>query len=250
MKFNDTNSYFGFQRVNLAEKARRVYGLFSAVAPKYDLMNDLMSLGIHRVWKSSLVSIVNPPQGARILDLAAGSGDLALALGKKYPDYAELVVSDINPNMLQLARTKLTNAGLVRNVRFVQADAQKLNMADDYFDRIVMSFGLRNVPNKTKALHCMYSKLRSGGRVFILEFAKVTNAQLARLYDLYSFNVIPRLGKWVAKDKEGYQYLVESIRVHPEQAELLAQLQQCGFVGCAYHNMSFGIVAIHYGVKP
>ena len=250
MKFKDKDSYFGFKRVNLAEKARRVSDLFSSVAPKYDLMNDLMSFGIHRLWKSSLVAMLNPPQDARILDLAAGSGDLALAIGKRYPEYAEIVVSDLNPKMLQLARVKLTNAGLVKNIRFVVGDAQNLPLQDDYFDRVVMSFGLRNVADKKKALDCIYAKLRSGGRVFILEFAKVTNEHLARVYDLYSFNMIPRLGKWVAKNKDGYQYLVESIRMHPCQEDLLAMLQACGFVGCAYHNMSFGIVAIHHGVKP
>ena len=213
-------------------------------------MNDLMSGGMHRLWKHSFINIAQPVANARVLDLAAGSGDIAMAIGKRYPDYAELTVSDINPRMLQLARDKLTNAGVVRNVRFVEANAEELPFEDNSFDLVLIAFGLRNVTHKEKALAGILQKLRSGGRLLILEFSRVTEEHLAKLYDLYSFNVIPMLGKWVANDEKSYRYLVESIRVHPSQEELLGMLKDAGFVGCVYHNMSFGAVAIHQGVKP
>lgn len=243
-------THFGFQQVGVAEKVVKVNSVFSSVAENYDLMNDAMSLGIHRLWKRSFVSMASLHPGDRILDLASGSGDIAIKIAQNCPKYGELTVTDINPDMLQQAKNNLIDNGIIEKVTFDIADAEDLPFPDDYFDNAFMSFGLRNVANKQRALSSVYSKLSSGGHFWVLEFSHPQNATLSKLYDSYSFNVIPRLGQWLAKDEASYQYLVESIRMHPTQTELCDMFCAAGFINCHYYNMSMGIVAIHKGVKP
>lgn len=241
---------FGFIRVSAQEKAQRVKQVFSSVAAKYDLMNDLMSLGIHRLWKRTFVSLVQTKSGDRIADLASGSGDTALLLAKAMPNYGELIVSDINPAMLKLAKDRFINAGIVRNIQFIEADAEHLNFPANYFDCVLLSFGLRNMTDKARALGSIHRKLVSGGQLLILEFSHPHSQQFTKLYDAYLFHIIPRLGKLVAQNEASYRYLAESIKMHPSQEQLKAMMQQAGFINCHYHNLSLGIVAVHIGIKP
>jgi len=236
---------FGFTQVPLAEKKQHIDAVFSAVAPYYDLMNDVLSMGMHRLWKRYAVSACQIRPGDRVLDLAAGTGDLSsLILSRKK---VQMVVSDINTKMLNSARDRLIDEG--KSAFFVQANAEQLPFIDNYFDRIIMGFGLRNVTDKATALLHLYRVLKPGGRLIILEFSHPIHRPLAKLYDWYSFHLLPRLGEWVAKDSASYRYLAESIRMHPSQIALKEMLLQSGFDACDYQNLSAGIVAIHQGVK-
>lgn len=226
-----------------------VAGVFRSVADRYDLMNDLMSFGAHRVWKHFAVDRSGVRSGARVLDVAAGSGDLAARFAKRIGPRGELVVSDINEAMLARGRRRLTNDGVVGNVLYVQADAERLPFPDNTFDCISIGFGLRNVTHQSVALASMFRCLRPGGRLVVLEFSHPTTTVLRALYDAYSFNVLPRLGRVVAGDEDSYRYLVESIRRQPSQEALKEMMEQAGFDRIDYHNLAGGIVAVHLGYK-
>lgn len=246
---SDNTTHFGYQQVNTEEKASKVAGVFHSVAQRYDVMNDLMSLGVHRIWKRITLEFVRPRLGQKALDLAGGTGDIAALIAPKLGDTGEMVLSDINSSMLGLGRDRMMNEGQVANTRFVQADAQNLPFPDNYFDFITIGFGLRNVTHKDQALASMYRVLKPGGKLLVLEFSKPTLPGLKPIYDFYSFQLLPRIGKLVANDAESYQYLAESIRMHPSQEELKAMMQAAGFSHCDYSNMSGGIVALHRGYK-
>jgi len=240
---------FGYQKVPVAEKSRKVREVFRSVADKYDLMNDLMSFGIHRLWKHYAVLLAQVRPGQRVLDLAGGTGDLAARIVPRVGPRGEVVLADINEAMLAVGRERLTDLGLVGNVRYVQADAQNLPFPDDYFDRVTIAFGLRNVTDKDAALRAMHRVLKPGGEVLVLEFSKPRLPGLRPLYDLYSFTALPAMGRLVAGDADSYRYLAESIRVHPDQDTLLGMMEAAGFERCRYHNLSGGIVALHRGYK-
>ncbi|MFI4938558.1 MAG: bifunctional demethylmenaquinone methyltransferase/2-methoxy-6-polyprenyl-1,4-benzoquinol methylase UbiE [Candidatus Berkiellales bacterium] len=240
---------FGFTQVPRDDKHKLVGQVFDSVAPNYDLMNDLMSLGIHRLWKRHAISMCQLRKGHHVLDLAAGTGDLACLIAPKVMPQGHVTLCDINRNMLSLAKERLIDQGIVENIEIVTADAEHLPFAPNTFDRIIMSFGLRNVTNKDKALQNMYRVLKPGGRMIILEFSHPTQAWLSSLYDTYSFHVLPFLGKYVAKDSDSYRYLAESIRMHPSQEKLNEMITQAGFDRSHYHNLTGGIVAIHQGIK-
>ena len=237
---------FGFERVPEAEKRRRVAGVFDRVAPRYDLMNDLMSLGLHRVWKAFAVQVARVREGERVLDIASGSGDLARAFAKRVGASGEVWMTDINLAMLARGRDRLTDAG--RLLPAVQCDAERLPFPSGHFDCASVAFGLRNMTHKDVALAEMARVLRPGGRLVILEFSRVAKA-LAKPYDWYSFSVLPWLGERVAGDAAAYRYLAESIRRHPAQAELAAMMEQAGLVQVEYFNLSGGVAAVHRGVK-
>ncbi|MBF8268682.1 MAG: Ubiquinone/menaquinone biosynthesis C-methyltransferase UbiE [Gammaproteobacteria bacterium] len=240
---------FGFQTVTPEEKTRRVAAVFSSVAGNYDLMNDLMSVGMHRLWKRYAVHVSPVRPGSVVLDLAGGTGDLAVLYRQRVGATGRVVVSDINSNMLRRGRDRLVDAGFVSGMDYVQANAECLPFTDHTFDCISIAFGLRNVTDKAMALSSMHAKLKYGGAVVILEFSKLALPLLRKLYDKYSFEVIPAIGKWVAKDLESYQYLVESIRKHPDQEALKIMMQDAGFSQVSYYNLAGGIVAIHKGYK-
>ena len=240
---------FGFQRVPRGEKARRVRGVFDSVAESYDLMNDLMSAGAHRLWKRFTLTLANLRPGARALDVAGGSGDLAAGLTRQVGERGLVVLADINAAMLRRGRDRLIDAGLTSNVEYVQADAERLPFADAIFDCITIGFGLRNVTDKAAALGSMRRALKPGGQLLVLEFSHPTLPGLKPLYDAYSLQVLPLLGRLVAGDAESYRYLAESIRMHPDQASLLKMMQEAGLEGCRYHNLSGGIVAVHRGYR-
>jgi demethylmenaquinone methyltransferase/2-methoxy-6-polyprenyl-1,4-benzoquinol methylase len=243
------NTDFGFQQVPWEDKARRVRAVFDSVATRYDLMNDLMSGGAHRLWKRFALSLTQLKTGQQALDLAAGTGDLARGLAHQVGERGLVVLSDINANMLQQGRDRLIDATLVSNVQYVQANAERLPFADARFDCVTMGFGLRNVTDKAAALASMHRVLKPGGQLLIVEFSQPVTPALARLYDLYSFNVLPLLGKVVAGDADSYRYLAESIRRHPDQETLLGMMQTAGFEDCRYHNLTGGIVAVHRGYR-
>ena len=237
---------FGYERVAPEEKAARVRSVFDRVAPSYDLMNDLMSLGLHRLWKRIAVAVARPRPGERILDLAAGSGDLAAALARRVRPGGEVWVTDLNRRMLERGRDRLLDAGVAAPA--VQCDAEKLPFAAASFDAVAVGFGLRNMTRKEVALAEMARVLRPGGRVVVLEFSRIW-APLAPAYDLYSFRVLPWLGKRIAGDADAYRYLAESIRMHPDQETLLQMMRTAGFEGARYHNLTGGIVALHRGYR-
>ena len=241
-----TSTHFGFETVDEAEKARRVRGVFDSVASKYDLMNDLMSMGMHRAWKAYTVMVANLHEGDRVLDIAGGTGDLALAFAKKVGKTGQVVHTDINEAMLRTGRDRLLDAGVA--LPTLVCDAEKLPFPDDYFDVVSVAFGLRNMTHKDVALAQMNRVLKPGGKLLVLEFSKVA-PPLEKLYDWYSFKVLPKLGQLVAKDAHSYQYLAESIRMHPGQAELKAMMQKAGFGHVDFHNMTGGVVALHVGIK-
>ena len=241
-------THFGFTSLNPKEKSASVRQVFSSVANKYDLMNDLMSIGIHRLWKKAFISMVQTKPGDRIIDLASGSGDIAFLLTQRFSDYKELIVSDVNSDMLKLAKRRFINAGIIDRVRFVEADAENLDFPSNHINVALLSFGLRNMTDKKKALKCIYKKLVPGGQLLILEFSRPS--RLSTLYDAYSFTIIPALGRLIAQDAKSYRYLVESIRIHPSQESLKTMMQDAGFINCHYYNLSMGIVAVHKGVKP
>lgn len=242
-------THFGYQQVPAAEKSARVREVFDSVASRYDIMNDLMSLGVHRIWKRIAVAMTAARAGAHVLDLAGGTGDLSRLLSEKVGDGGRVTTSDINAAMLNEGRARLIDSGHFGNINFVQCNAESLPLADSSQDAVTIGFGLRNVTFKESALAEMYRVLRPGGQVLVLEFSKVTNALLAKLYDTYSFNVLPRLGAQIAGDADSYRYLAESIRMHPDQPTLLAMLRGAGFEQCSYLNLSIGVVAIHRGYK-
>ena len=242
-------THFGYKTVNKAEKQARVADVFTSVAKKYDIMNDLMSFGIHRLWKRYAISLSGVRAGQHVLDIAGGTGDLAKVFSREVGRNGHVVLSDINAAMLEVGRERLINAGC-NNVDFVLANAETLAPFDDEsFDLITISFGLRNVTDKDAALKSMYRVLKPGGRLLILEFSKPVFEPLSKAYDLYSFTALPIMGKLIANDSESYQYLAESIRMHPDQQTLKQMMQQAGFENCDYHNLTAGIVAVHRGFK-
>jgi demethylmenaquinone methyltransferase/2-methoxy-6-polyprenyl-1,4-benzoquinol methylase len=241
-----SSTHFGYETVDEAEKARRVRGVFDSVAQKYDLMNDVLSGGMHRVWKAYTVSVANVQPGDKVLDIAGGTGDLARAFARKVGAQGEVVLTDINESMLRVGRDRLLDDGV--SVPTVACDAERLPWADGRFDLVTVAFGLRNMTHKDKALAEMGRVLRPGGRLMVLEFSKAA-PPLAPLYDFYSFKVMPLLGKWVAGDADSYRYLAESIRMHPDQATLKAMMQDAGFGHVDVHSLAAGIVALHVGIK-
>lgn len=241
-----SNTHFGFQTVDESEKAQRVRGVFDSVASKYDVMNDLMSAGLHRAWKAYTVMVANLRAGDRVLDIAGGTGDLARAFAPKVGPSGVVVHTDINEAMLRTGRTRLMNQGLI--LPTLVCDAEKLPFESGSFDLVSVAFGLRNMTHKDRALAEMCRVLRPGGRLLVLEFSKVA-APLEKLYDWYSFNILPKMGSLVAGDEASYRYLAESIRMHPDQEALKTLMQQSGFGHVDYHNLSAGIVALHVGIK-
>jgi demethylmenaquinone methyltransferase / 2-methoxy-6-polyprenyl-1,4-benzoquinol methylase len=237
---------FGYQRVSENEKAARVGGVFTSVAPRYDLMNDLMSAGLHRVWKAFAVELARVRPGQRVLDLASGTGDVARKFHRAAGPAGDAWLTDINASMLKLGRDRMLDDGMI--LPAAQCDAEKLPFPENHFDVVSVAFGLRNMTHKEQALAEMFRVLRAGGRVIVLEFSKIW-APLRRAYDAYSFNVLPLLGKFVAKDEASYRYLAESIRMHPSQEELKTMLQTAGFERVEYFNLSSGIAAVHRGYK-
>jgi demethylmenaquinone methyltransferase/2-methoxy-6-polyprenyl-1,4-benzoquinol methylase len=237
---------FGYQRVSEDEKSGRVRDVFDKVADRYDLMNDLMSLGLHRAWKAFAVAVARPRPGERVLDVAAGSGDLAQAIGKRVAPHGEVWVTDINHGMLARGRDRMLDRG--RLAPAVQCDAEKLPFAARYFDCVTVAFGLRNMTRKEAALAEMARVLKPGGRLVVLEFSKIW-PPLAKAYDWYSFEVLPRLGGRVAGDADAYRYLAESIRMHPDQATLAAMMERAGLSGVEVFNLATGVVAVHRGVR-
>lgn len=244
----DKTTHFGFKKVPVGEKARRVRGVFDSVADDYDLMNDVMSLGIHRIWKRMVVGMANVQPGQQILDLAGGTGDLTRLIAPLTGPRGKVVLADINNAMIRTGRSRLLDKGVASNVDFVQANAEYLPFHDGSFDCIAIAFGLRNVTHKQTALESMYRILKPGGRLLILEFSRPA-AALKPAYDLYSFKILPQLGRLIAGDAASYHYLAESIRMHPDQKTLMEMLQAAGFEDCDYHNLTGGIVAIHRGYK-
>ncbi len=248
-KESQKTTHFGYKEVPWEQKQEKVAEVFHSVAGKYDVMNDLMSFGIHRIWKKFTIAKTNVKQGDKVLDIAGGTGDLAYKFCQKVGSKGEVYLSDINHSMLMVGKEKLTNKGCIGNIKFVQANAECLPFEDNYFDIITIAFGLRNVTDKDKALKSMYSKLKPGGRLFVLEFSKPILPMLSTIYDKYSFTALPIMGKLVANDSESYKYLAESIRKHPDQETLLDMFRDAGFDEPGYHNLTGGIVALHYGYK-
>jgi len=242
-------THFGFRDVPVGEKQKLVGEVFSSVAGNYDLMNDLMSLGIHRVWKRYFVGTAQVGRGDRVLDLAGGTGDIAALLRERVGDTGEVVLGDINGAMLRVGRDRMIDRGNVRGFEYVQCNAQALPFPDASFDLVTIAFGLRNVTDKDAALREMLRVLKVGGQARVLEFSQVTAEWFRPLYDFHSFKVMPKLGRLFAHDADSYQYLAESIRRHPPQAELQAMMEAAGFARCSHRNLNAGIVAIHTGYK-
>ena len=241
-----SSTHFGFETVDENDKARRVRGVFDSVASKYDIMNDLMSGGLHRAWKAYTVMVANLKEGDQVLDIAGGTGDLSLAFAKKVGTTGRVVHTDINEAMLRVGRDRLTDKGIL--LPTVVCDAEKLPFPDQHFNLVSVAFGLRNMTHKDAALKEMCRVLKPGGKLLVLEFSKVAKP-LEKAYDWYSFNILPRIGLLVAGDADSYRYLAESIRMHPGQQELKALMQQAGFGHVDYHNMTAGVVALHVGIK-
>ena len=240
------NTHFGYESVDEQDKARRVRGVFDSVASRYDVMNDLMSGGLHRAWKAYTLMVANLKEGDRALDIAGGTGDLSLAFAKKVGSSGQVVHTDINFAMLSTGRDRLLNKGLV--LPTVVCDAEKLPFPDNHFDVVSVAFGLRNMTHKDAALKEMNRVLKPRGKLLVLEFSKVAKP-LEKAYDWYSFNILPRLGQLVAGDADSYRYLAESIRMHPGQEELKGLMKQAGFGHVDYHNLTAGVVALHVGIK-
>lgn len=242
-------THFGYKQVDIDKKADKVAEVFHSVASKYDIMNDLMSLGMHRAWKRFAIKQLNLRPGLQVLDLASGTGDLAALISPKIGEKGHIIMSDINASMLSLGRDRMLDKGLQHNISFALANAEDLPFSNNRFDRITIGFGLRNVTDKDKALQSMFRVLRPGGICLVLEFSKPTNDLLNRIYDQYSFKLLPKIGKLVANDADSYQYLAESIRMHPNQNTLSTMMKNAGFEDVEYHNLCGGIVACHRGYK-
>ena len=241
-----SQTHFGYQSVDENEKAARVRGVFDSVAQNYDVMNDALSAGMHRLWKRYTVAVSGAKEGDRVLDIAGGTGDLTRLFARKVGQHGQIIHTDINEAMLRVGRDRMLNEGVLAPP--LVCDAEKLPFADNYFDVVCVAFGLRNMTHKDQALREMLRILRPGGKLCVLEFSKVA-PPLAKAYDWYSFKLLPKIGQWVAKDAASYQYLAESIRMHPSQAELKALMHAQGFGHVDVHNMSAGIVALHLGIK-
>lgn len=248
-KQGQKTTHFGYETVAESEKAGRVADVFHSVASRYDVMNDLMSFGIHRLWKRRFVEMAAVRPGQVVLDIAGGTGDIVERIYPRLGDSGRIILSDINASMLQQARSRMIDNGILKNLEYVQANAEALPFADNYFDCITIAFGLRNVTNIDKALASMFRVLKPGGKLLVLEFSKPVLQPLKPLYDAYSFNILPKIGKFVANDEASYRYLAESIRMHPDQETLKQRMQEQGFERCDYTNLSGGIVAIHRGYK-
>ena len=246
----DKTTHFGFKTVNIEEKADKVAEVFHSVAAKYDLMNDLMSGGVHRLWKRVTIEMSGVRRGNKVLDIAGGTGDLTAKFSRIVGPEGVVVLADINDSMLKVGRDRLIDRGVVNNVTFSQADAQYLPFPDNTFDVITIAFGLRNVTDKDMALRSMLRVLKPGGRLLVLEFSTPSNPLLSNVYDTYSFSILPKLGKLFANDADSYQYLAESIRMHPDQQTLQTMMDDAGFANTDFHNMTGGVVALHRGVKP
>ena len=249
MADRDDQTHFGFRNVDPADKSGLVRGVFDSVASKYDLMNDLMSFGVHRLWKRFAVELAGVKADQRILDLASGTGDLADRFADLVGPEGLVMMTDINAAMLQQGRDRMADRGHAGNLAFAQVDAEALPYPEDSFDLVTIAFGLRNLTDKQRALNAMYRVLKPGGRALVLEFSKPVNKPLEKLYDLYSFQILPRMGELVAKDAESYRYLAESIRMHPDQETLKDMMSDAGFERCDVHNLTGGIVAVHRGFK-
>jgi len=242
-------THFGFRTVPSQEKASLVQHVFSSVAHRYDLINDVLTVGLHRAWKRRAVRIAAPVDGTQALDLACGTGDIARLLMRKVGDSGEVVLGDFNPTMLDATRARFANRPAKPTITITQADAEDLPFADDTFDLITIGFGLRNLTDPQQALGEMLRVLRPGGKLVVLEFSTPTNKVVSKLYDVYSFSIVPLVGGILTNDAQSYRYLVESIRMHPDQDTLMAQLEDGGLVECGYRSMSAGIVAVHWGYK-
>lgn len=243
-------THFGYEQVTVDEKAGRVADVFHSVASRYDLMNDLMSGGVHRLWKRFTIEISAVRAGHKVLDIAGGTGDLSYQFAKLVGAEGQVILADINASMLNVGRDRLLDRGLSGNIQFAQADAQYLPFPDNTFDCITIAFGLRNVTDKDMALRSMLRVLKPGGRLLVLEFSKPQNTLLEKVYDTYSFKVLPFMGKLITNDADSYRYLAESIRMHPDQQTLKQMMQEAGFENTEFHNMTGGIVALHKGIKP
>ncbi len=242
-------THFGYREVEKDAKAGMVSDVFDSVATRYDLMNDLMSAGIHRLWKRFTIELSGVRSGNSVLDIAGGTGDLAEKFSQLVGDGGRVVLADINASMLRVGRDRLLDTGVQANLAFVQADAQYLPFPDDSFDCITIAFGLRNVTDKDLALRAMLRVLKPGGRLLVLEFSKPTHPLLGKAYDAYSFSILPLMGRLIARDADSYKYLAESIRMHPDQETLRGMMEEAGFSRCEYHNMTGGVVAVHRGIK-
>ena len=242
-------THFGYESVDVEDKADRVADAFHYVANKYAVLNDLMSLAVHRLWKRTAINLLRVHRGQHVLDLAGGTGDLTLKISEKIGDRGKVILADINESMLSIGKKRLLDRGVFRNVDFVLANAECLPFESNYFDRIIIGFGLRNVTDQEAALRSMFRVLKPGGLALILEFSTPTAPGLKPIYDAYSFKILPWLGKTVLNDEKSYRYLAESIRMHPDQNTLKNTMESVGFEKCDVHNLSGGIVAVHRGFK-
>ncbi|MGV8733274.1 MAG: bifunctional demethylmenaquinone methyltransferase/2-methoxy-6-polyprenyl-1,4-benzoquinol methylase UbiE [Pseudomonas asiatica] len=246
----EPTTHFGYQDVPESQKAKKVAEVFHSVAAKYDLMNDVLSGGMHRLWKRFTIELSGVRAGNRVLDIAGGTGDLAAKFSRLVGPTGQVVLADINESMLKVGRDRLLDRGVAGNIEFVQADAEKLPFPDNHFDCVTIAFGLRNVTHKDEAIRSMLRVLKPGGRLLVLEFSKPTNKLMSKAYDAYSFAFMPLAGKLITNDSESYRYLAESIRMHPDQETLKAMMVEAGFDRVTYQNMTSGIVAVHRGIKP
>lgn len=246
---DENTTHFGYKTVDREAKEGLVADVFHSVAAKYDVMNDFMSFGIHRLWKRFTIDASGVRPGHKVLDLAGGTGDLSGKFAELVGPTGQVILADINDSMLRVGQEKLRNKGIVGNINYVQANAEELPFADNTFDIITIAFGLRNVTDKDKALRSMYRVLKPGGRLLVLEFSKPEHEILSKAYDVYSFNLLPVMGKLVTNDAESYQYLAESIRMHPPQEKLKEMMEDAGFEETSFTNMTGGIVALHKGFK-
>lgn len=245
----DNTTHFGYQTIDKEDKVSMVAGVFHSVAKQYDIMNDLMSFGVHRLWKRFTIDASGVRPGNKVLDLAGGTGDLTAKFSQLVGKNGQVVLADINSSMLNVGRDKLRDRGLVQNIEYVQANAQYLPFEDNTFDIVTIAFGLRNVTDKDMALRSIYRVLKPGGRLLVLEFSKPEHELLNKAYDFYSFNILPKMGEIVAKDGDSYQYLAESIRMHPDQETLKTMLDNAGFEQTSFKNLTGGVVALHKGYK-